>query len=39
MRDWWPPLAMIGLAALAFGLVFHRDIAGAVRVWIEFDRL
>ena len=32
---WAPALIFVGLAALVFGLVFRRDIGGAVRVWID----
>ena len=31
---WRPTLVLIGVAALVFAVVFQRDIAGAVRVWI-----
>jgi exosortase A len=34
-RDWGAPLVLIGLAAIVFAVAFHRDIAGAVRVWID----
>jgi exosortase A len=32
---WWPALVSIGIAALVFGIVFQREIAGAVQVWID----
>ena len=32
---WAPALIFVGLAALVFGLVFRRDIGGAIRVWID----
>jgi exosortase A len=32
---WRPALLLIGIAALVFGIVFQREIAGAVQVWIE----
>ena len=32
---WRPALVFIGAAALVFGLVFQREIGGAVQVWIE----
>ncbi|MBV9816305.1 MAG: exosortase, partial [Alphaproteobacteria bacterium] len=32
---WRQAVAFIGVAALVFGLVFRRDVAGAVRVWID----
>jgi exosortase A len=32
---WRPALLFIGIAALVFGIVFQREIAGAVQVWIE----
>jgi transmembrane exosortase EpsH len=31
---WRPALAFIGIAALVFGIAFHREISGAVQVWI-----
>lgn len=32
---WRPALLFIGIAALVFGIVFQREVAGAVQVWIE----
>ncbi len=32
---WRPALAFIGIAALVFGIVFQREISGALQVWIE----
>ncbi|MGH7046125.1 MAG: exosortase A [Stellaceae bacterium] len=32
---WWLAAGLIAAAALLFGLLFHHDMAGAVRVWIE----
>jgi exosortase A len=32
---WRPALVFIGAAALAFGVVFQRDVTGAVQVWIQ----
>jgi exosortase A len=32
---WQPALVFIGIAALVFGIVFQREIGGAVQVWIE----
>jgi len=32
--DWRPAVILIGIAALAFGIVFQRDVSGAVQVWI-----
>lgn len=32
---WRPALVFIGIAALVFGIVFQREVAGAVQVWIE----
>jgi len=32
---WRPALIFIGIAALVFGVVFQREVAGAVHVWIE----
>ena len=32
---WRPALVFIGIAALFFGIVFRREIGGAVQVWIE----
>lgn len=32
---WRPTLILISFAALVFAVVFQRDIAGAVRVWID----
>lgn len=32
---WRPALVFIGIAALVFGIVFQREITGAVQVWIE----
>ncbi len=32
---WRPALIFIGIAALVFGVVFQRELAGAVHVWIE----
>jgi exosortase A len=32
---WRPALVFIGIAALFFGIVFQREIGGAVQVWIE----
>lgn len=32
---WRPALVLIGVAALAFGVVFQRDVNGAVQVWIQ----
>lgn len=32
---WRPALALIGIAILVFGVVFQRDVSGAVRVWID----
>jgi exosortase A len=32
---WRPALVCIGIAALVFGIVFQREISGAVQVWIE----
>jgi exosortase A len=34
LREWLPALAAIGCAAVAFGLVFHAEVTGAVAVWI-----
>ena len=32
---WGPALVFIGIAALVLGIVFRREISGAVQVWIE----
>jgi exosortase A len=32
---WRPALIFIGIAALVLGIVFQRDISGAVQVWID----
>ena len=32
---WWLAAGLIGAAGLLFGVLFHHDMAGAVRVWIE----
>lgn len=32
---WRPALLFIGIATVVFGIVFQREIAGAVQVWIE----
>jgi exosortase A len=32
---WRPAIVLIGIASLVFAAVFHRDISGAVRVWID----
>jgi exosortase A len=32
---WRPALVFIGIAALVFGIVFQREIDGAVQVWID----
>ncbi|HMD65305.1 MAG TPA: exosortase A [Stellaceae bacterium] len=32
---WRPALVFIGIAAVVFGIVFQRDISGAVQVWID----
>jgi len=32
---WRPALVFIGIAALVFGIVFQRDVSGAVQVWID----
>ena len=33
LRAWVPVLIMIGIAGAVFGLAFHREIVGAIRVW------
>jgi len=32
---WRSALVFIGIAALVFGIVFQREVSGAVQVWIE----
>jgi exosortase A len=32
---WRPALMVIGIASLVFGVLFQRDIDGAVRVWVD----
>ena len=32
---WWPATIMITLAGLVLGVVFARDVSGAVRVWMS----